>query len=174
MRKIFTILLIHVFLFSTFAQSTIDLFDISTPTSTEGSTLSDVPVSADYIIGENNEIYITVNIWGEVKKTGYFKVPSTTDLMTLLSIAGGPRENANIGAIKIVRVNKDEGEEGIIYINLEEYLETGNYDLVPILKPGDTVIVPGNFMSYFTNFVNIVAKVALIVNVYYSVSRLND
>ena len=143
----------------------------SSSTSSNSSEINDF--SSEYQIGENDEIYINVNIWGEVKKTGMYKVPSTTDLLKLISLTGGPLKYADIGAIKIVRLNLEEGDESIIYVDLEEYLQTANYDLIPILRPGDTIVVPGNFLSYFGDFVDLVAKVALIVNVYVAVSTLS-
>ncbi len=103
-----------------------------------------------------------------------YKVPSTTDLLKLISLTGGPLKYADIGAIKIVRLNIEDGDESIIYVDLEEFLQTANYDLIPILKPGDTIVVPGNFLSYFGDFVDLVAKVALIVNVYVAVSSLSE
>jgi len=157
------------------AQEDVDLFDMNISTrSTTNSESSDTnEFSSEYQIGENDEIFINVNIWGEVRKTGMYKVPSTTDLLKLISLTGGPLKNADIGAIKIVRLNLEEGDESIIYVDLEEYLQTANYDLIPILRPGDTIVVPGNFLSYFGDFVDLVAKVALIVNVYVAVSNLS-
>ena len=155
------------------AQESIDLFDMDVSGATNSGNFENPSANADYIIGANDEILINVNVWGEIKKTGHFMVPSTTDLLTLISHAGGPLKNANIGTIKIVRINLEDGDESIIYVDLEDFLQSGNYDLIPILKPGDTVIVPGNFMSYFSDFVNVVAKVALIVNTYLVISDIN-
>jgi len=176
-----SIVLIYIIGFSSvsvslYAQEEVDLFDmnISNTSSSSTNTSSEInDFSSEYQIGENDEIYINVNIWGEVKKTGMYKVPSTTDLLKLISLTGGPLKYADIGAIKIVRLNLEEGDESIIYVDLEEYLQTANYDLIPILRPGDTIVVPGNFLSYFGDFVDLVAKVALIVNVYVAVSTLS-
>ena len=158
------------------ASEDVDLFDMNISTRSNSINTDDSNTnefSSEYQIGENDEIYINVNIWGEVRKTGLYQVPSTTDLLKLISLSGGPLKNAYIGAIKIVRLNLEEGDESIVYVDLEEYLQTANYDLIPILRPGDTIIVPGNFLSYFADFVDLVAKVALIVNVYVAVSNLS-
>ncbi|PID28621.1 MAG: hypothetical protein CR982_04230 [Candidatus Cloacimonadota bacterium] len=172
-KKIISILLIQSFLFTMFAETTIDIFDMDSSPKNSGS-LIDQEINSGYIIGENDEIMIKINIWGEVKRTGMFTVPSDTDLVSMISFVGGPMENANLGSIKIVRTVVEEGEEAIIFVNMEDFLQTGNYDLLPDLRPGDTIIVPGNVMSYFSDFINIVAKLALIVNIYYTVSRIDD
>lgn len=170
------IILLLILIFSSLNYAQVDIFDVNSGRGSKSTAVStgtsDLP--NEYTIGGDNDIYINVNVWGEVRRTGYYKVASSTDLLTMLSHTGGPTENANIGAIKIVRINLDKGDESIIYVDMEEFLQTGNYDLIPILKPGDTIVVPGNFMSYFTDFVNVVAKVALVINVYYAVSRISQ
>ena len=180
MKKKLLLTTLLILIMSLFAQEDIDLFDMnlstspSTTTSTQGNVNPGTTmISPDYIIGQNDEIMINVNVWGEIYKPGHYMVPSTTDLLTIISNAGGPKANANIGAIKIVRINAEEDENSIILIDLENFLQTGNYDLIPILKPGDTIVVPGNFMKYFSDFINVVAKVALIINVYYTLTKIN-
>ena len=173
MKKVISIILIHSFFFMLYAQSSIDIFDMESSTKNSGSLINQ-ELNNGYIIGENDEIMIKINVWGEVKRTGMFTVPSDTDLVSMISFVGGPMENANLGSIKIVRTALEQGEEAIIYVNMEDFLQTGNYDLLPDLKPGDTIIVPGNVMSYFSDFINIVAKLALIVNIYYTISRINE
>lgn len=170
MNKKVIIVLILICSAMSFAQ--VDIFDMNS--SSKSTTSGNSDLSNEYTIGGDNDIYINVNVWGEVKKTGNYKIASSTDLLTMLSNAGGPTDRANISSVKIVRINLDQGDESIIVINLEEFLQTGNYDLIPILKPGDTIVVPGNFLSYFTDFVNVVSKVALVINVYYAVSRISE
>ncbi|MBN1970006.1 MAG: SLBB domain-containing protein [Candidatus Delongbacteria bacterium] len=174
MKKIISLLLISSMLYTIFAQTAIDIFDMNNSKIEKKQTLDDEFINNGYIVGDNDEIQIRINIWGEVKRTGQFTIPSDTDLVSMISFCGGPSENANLSSIKIVRTNLELGEEAIIYVNLEDFLQTGDYDLLPPLKPGDTIIVPGNIMSYFSNFINVVAKLALIVNIYYTVSRINE
>lgn len=60
---------------------------------------------AQYFLGEEDELLMRVNIWGFVRKPGQYMVPTDTDLISLISFAGGPVEQAKVKAIKIVRVN---------------------------------------------------------------------
>lgn len=92
--------------------------------------------------GSNNEqLMINTYIWGQVRNPGLYKIPDNTDLLTLISSAGGPTENAKLAKIKIVRPTS-KGDK-IIYVDLNEYMKTGDMSLIPIMKPGDTVFVAG-------------------------------
>ena len=55
--------------------------------------------AAQYYLGENDEILVPVNIWGFVRLPGQYFVPNNTDLISLLSFAGGPTEDAKISNI---------------------------------------------------------------------------
>jgi len=66
-------------------------------------------------------------------------VPDNTDLLALISLAGGPTENAKLTKVKIVRPTA-EGEK-IIWVNLNKYMESGAEKMIPTMKPGDTIIV---------------------------------
>lgn len=89
----------------------------------------------------NEQLMINTYIWGQVQNPGLYKIPDNTDLLTLISSAGGPTENAKLSKIKIIRPT-EQGEK-IIYVNMQEYMKTGNMELIPIMKPGDTVFIAG-------------------------------
>lgn len=63
---------------------------------------------AQYFLGAADELIMRVNIWGFVRKPGQYMVPTDTDLISLMSFAGGPIEQAKIKSIKIVRTNPSE------------------------------------------------------------------
>ena len=117
------------------------------------------------------QLKIRTYIWGQVRNPGLYIVPDDTDLLTLISSAGGPTENAKLSKIKIIR-STVEGEK-VITINLKEYLETGQAELIPILKPGDTVIVSGSTYYAFTNAVNWLSQIAVILSVYIAISNVS-
>ena len=58
---------------------------------------------AQYYLGDEDELLMKVNIWGFVRKPGQYMIPPNTDLISLMSFAGGPIEQAKIKSIKIVR-----------------------------------------------------------------------
>jgi hypothetical protein len=59
--------------------------------------------AAQYYLGEQDELLIKVNIWGLVRRPGQYMVPKDTDLISLISFAGGPLDEARMKKIKIIR-----------------------------------------------------------------------
>lgn len=127
---------------------------------------------ANYYYAESNELTILVNIWGFVQQSGRYEVSSSTNLVELLSLAGGPKESANLKKIKITRQIKTESgiEKKEFIINLEN-LTTLNKDQLR-LYPGDTIFV--DHTSWYTikyvidtvsTLAVICASVAVLINV---------
>ena len=118
------------------------------------------------------QLKIKSYIWGQVRKPGLYIVPDDTDLLTLISSAGGPTENANLKKVRIIRASED-GEK-IIFVNLSKYIETGNEELIPILQPGDTVVVSGSTYYAFTKAVAWISQIAVVLSVYISFTNLSN
>ena len=118
------------------------------------------------------QLKIRTYIWGQVRNPGLYIVPDDTDLLTLISSAGGPTENAKLSKIRIIRATA-EGEK-VIWVDLKEYLETGQADIIPILKPGDTVIVSGSTYYAFTKAVNWLSQIAVMLSVYVAISNISN
>lgn len=114
------------------------------------------------VMGADNEIFMQVNVWGEVKQPGTLQVPDNTDLISLLSFAGGPTENAKLSQVKLIRSFSPKKEVKII--NVEKYLKKGNHEAVPIIKPGDTIIVPKTGFHSLTRFISFVYNLAVIAS----------
>lgn len=140
----------------------------------EGVTTTYNPASIYLYSGTlagTEQLKIKAYIWGQVKKPGLYIVPDNTDLLTLISSAGGPTENAKLSKIRIIRTT-EEGDQ-VIWVNIKKYLETGNPDLIPVLKPGDTVVVSGSTYYAFTKAVDWLAQIAIILSVYVAISNIN-
>ena len=116
------------------------------------------------------QLKIKTYIWGQVKKPGLYIVPDNTDLLTLISSAGGPTENAKLSKIRIIRTT-EEGDK-VIWVNIKKYLETGDPELIPVLKPGDTIVVSGSTYYAFTKAVDWLAQIAIILSVYVAISNI--
>ncbi len=116
------------------------------------------------------QLKIKAYIWGQVKKPGLYIVPDNTDLLTLISSAGGPTENAKLSKIRIIRTT-EEGDK-VIWVNMKKYIETGDPELIPVLKPGDTVVVSGSTYYAFTKAVDWLAQIAIILSVYVAISNI--
>ncbi|MBN2011347.1 SLBB domain-containing protein [candidate division KSB1 bacterium] len=135
-----------------------------TKASTKDKQQTDLPRGAQYFLGTTDELLIRVNIWGFVRTPGQYMVPSETDLISLLSFAGGPMPSAKLSKIKIVRKSNNSNKEEIIQINVKKYIEDGNI-AIPRLKPDDTIIVKPSRWHYFSTSLEFVTRVATVVQV---------
>ncbi len=138
--------------------------------------------AAQYHLGDKDQILMSVNIWGYVAKPGQYVVPRNTDLISLISFAGGPKEGANLSRVRIVRggelatgqadpysVNGKPGKSSagdarvtILNVDVKHNLSSGAVGAIPVLKGGDTVLVPQTFGSRFKNAVGISSLVGVI------------
>lgn len=116
---------------------------------------------AQYILGSDDVLLITVNLWGHVQRPGIYSIPSSFGLIDLLSSAGGPLKTARLNDVKIIRKNQE-----VIKVNLKEFMKTGNKDLLLPLQPGDLVIVSGSVADILQRVVAIARDLAIIVNVW--------
>jgi len=118
----------------------------------------------EYHLGEENKLEIKVNVWGEVSVPGAYRVPDNTNLVELISLAGGPTDYANLGKVKITRLSGD-GEK-MIKVNLHDYLD-GESNVTPIvLLPGDTIRVPRNAKHAWRSAIQVLSDVAVIATLY--------
>jgi SLBB domain len=138
--------------------------------SSSGFNSASIYLYSDTLTGAE-QLKIKTYIWGQVRKPGLYIVPDNTDLLTLISSAGGPTENAKLSKVRIVR-SLAEGEK-IIWVDLKKYVESGDEELIPMLQPGDTVLVSGSTYYAFTKAVAWISQIAVILSVYVSISNLN-
>jgi len=122
---------------------------------------------AQYILGSGDILLININLWGFVQRPGIYSIPSSYSLIDLISSAGGPRENSRLSEVRIVRKNQE-----VIVVDVEEFLKTGDSGKLPVLQPGDTVVVPGSLTNIFLNIVAFMRDVAIIVNVFVLANRI--
>jgi hypothetical protein len=89
--------------------------------------------------GRPGSIYMKVNLWGAVNKSGIHYVPPKTDIIGLLSYAGGPKGQSDLEEVTIRRQIQDQEE--ILKLNLKEILggdDRSSYRL----EPNDIIMVP--------------------------------
>lgn len=104
------------------------------------------PYGGQYYVflGSEKEPQINVQIWENIIRPGLYSVPRATDVVTLISLAGGPKEGADLSRVKIIRNNP---HHEMITVNLSDYIK-GKNQSVPILQPDDIVIIPQS--KFFT------------------------
>lgn len=157
MKHLFVII-ISTIIFSTacFAQDTPSII----PSTTSSA------YSYSGTMGDEEQLRIYTQIWGQVQKPGFYLVPDDTDLLTLLSLAGGPTENAKLSKIRIVRPSQENEQGEVIWLNLKNYLDTGNYDIIPVLRAGDTVVVSGTVFYGMERVADFLADFATVLSIY--------
>ena len=119
-----------------------------------------------YYLGQANELLMRVNVWGRVMHPGQYYVPASTDLVTLISAAGGPESRSRLTDVRVVRGGSGNTSE-VLEVNLKKYLKTGDKRLIPSLRPEDTVIVNGSAWQLFTEAMTVTGSVAIIANAYF-------
>jgi hypothetical protein len=122
---------------------------------------------AQYILGTNDVLLISVNLWGHIQRPGIYSIPSSFGLIDLLSSAGGPLKSARLNDVRVIRKNQE-----VIKVNVKEFMKTGNKDLLVPLLPGDLVIVSGSALDIFATIVAIVRDIAIVANVIILAQRI--
>ncbi|WP_318514552.1 SLBB domain-containing protein [Photobacterium leiognathi] len=83
----------------------------------------------------------TVMVIGSVKGPGRFKWNKKLTFLEVFALAGGPLETANLSSIRIIKKNNND-PNSIIYFDLEKFIDRGgNFAGLPIIRPGDTIMV---------------------------------
>jgi hypothetical protein len=114
-------------------------------------------------LGTEDELQFDVYVWGQVNKPGLYAIADGTDLISLISLAGGPTDDAKLTRVTVV---PGRGEaRAPITIDLEEFLESGKRQDIPLLRPGDTVVVPAKLTHSLFRFTGVLSVAALIANV---------
>lgn len=130
----------------------------------------------EYIMTESGRLEMVVYIIGEIKRPGEYQVPDDTNLLELISKAGGPTEFSNMSKVMITRIDRDvptNGRDGrlrsrnkIVRYDVAKYLQESVDVPPPVLKPGDTILVPRNSWHKWRMAFTIVRDLAVIASVY--------
>ncbi len=117
----------------------------------------------DYITGEDGVPRMSVNVWGHVKYPGTYLVYDGIDILTCLSMAGGPLKGSNLAQVSIISKDGSSAK-----INLKNILDSNNISSIN-LKPHDTIYIDETFNHFIfssSNVVTIFLQIAiLIVNI---------
>ena len=83
----------------------------------------------------SKKVYLT----GQILAPGKYTFETIPNLWQAILEAGGPTESAILSEVTIIR---GEGEKPI-FVDLTRFLESGDSSLLPSLKSGDTIYIPG-------------------------------
>lgn len=116
-----------------------------------------------YYIAKPGELTMLVNIWGYVQKPGRYEVPGTTDIIQLISYAGGPAEYADLEMVQIIRAVRVDNRitKRRYVLDLEKLERIPDDDLR--LYPGDTVFLDSTGWVVTRDALVIVTAAALVV-----------
>lgn len=112
----------------------------------------------DYITGEDGVPRMNINILGHVKYPGTYLVYDGIDLLTCLSMAGGPLKGAKLSKISII--SKDGSS---LKVNLNNFTNLKSNKIVR-LKPYDTINIDETFSNYLFSRSNIINTLLQITN----------
>ena len=85
----------------------------------------------------------TYAVAGQVEKPGDFHFSRGTTLVNALRAAGGVTDEADLSKVALTRIAAD-GTASTVLVNVEAWLEdtTPSESAIPVLQPGDVVLVP--------------------------------
>jgi len=115
------------------------------------------------------QLKVVVHVWGEVENPGEYRVPDGTNILELISKAGGPTEYGNLGKVKLTHVTGKSNRA--VTVNLKDYLEKESFKPLPTIHNGDVVRISRNTWSKWRTIIKIAADVAIMANVYYWFTR---
>jgi polysaccharide export outer membrane protein len=85
---------------------------------------------------------IKVMVLGQVAQPGVYSVQNTSTPQGAVGQAGGFLPGAQLSQIKLIREEGDAANVQVV--NLEKFYLEGDPAYLPLLKDGDTIVVPGN------------------------------
>ena len=134
MKMIFSLLIATVISTSVYAQ-------VSTQTELNTNKQAEQARPGYFFYAKPFEVSMTVNLWGEVPQQGVYVISTNTDIIQLLSYAGGPREKSNLEDVMVYRSSgkKDVKGRSLKNINVRDILEGKSEPFQ--LAPGDMIVV---------------------------------
>ena len=124
-----------------------------------------------YILGESTRLEILVHIMGEVQTPGEYRVPDNTNVLELISKAGGPTQFAKLGSVVVKRgagfSDPTGSEQGrVLEVDLEDYLTKEKAKPIPVLQPGDVVTVRSNSLSTWRTIFSMARDLSVVASLY--------
>ena len=126
---------------------------------TGNTNSSTVLTGQDYITGEDGIPRMNVNIWGHVKYPGSYLVYDGIDILTCLSMAGGPIKGAKLNKVSIVSSDGTSKK-----INLEKMIQNNDVHSM-VLKPHDTIYIDQSLGNFLLTKTNVIATLLQLTNV---------
>ena len=120
-----------------------------------------------YIIDESGNIFMNINIIGHVKQPGTYLISEKSDILSVLSKAGGALPGAKLNKVALINIDGEKQE-----INLNRYLNSRLLEnLYEInFKPNDTIYIKQTVGSYLFSNTSLINSFLQLVNIYISIN----
>jgi hypothetical protein len=127
-------------------------------------TLPSASAASYYYVSKPGELTMQVNVWGYVSHPGRYEVATSTDLVQLISYAGGPIPDAKLDEVKVTRfLKRDTGiSRGEFFVNLEDLSKVDQAKLV--LYPGDTIFMGHGAMVGLRDIFTVIGTLAVVTS----------
>ena len=102
-------------------------------------------------------------------KPGRYTFNARMTVLDLLAEAGGPSSDALQRRIVVVNMGK---EVKAFHFDLEKFVRSGDYSLLPVVRPGDTVYVPDKTQSHHARFMEGIKDAAQVVGLIAAIAAL--
>lgn len=87
-----------------------------------------------------------IYVHGEVVNPGKYEFVESPNIWEAVREAGGVTAEASLASVRIIRA---EGEDQRTFlVNLQAVIESGDFESLPVLRPGDAVIIPQRSLMY--------------------------
>ncbi|MEM7647183.1 MAG: SLBB domain-containing protein [Pseudomonadota bacterium] len=117
---------------------------------------------AEYVSGDSpGTVLMRVNLWGAVNRPGIHHVPVKTDLMALVSYAGGPSNKALLDEVTIKR--QVGNTRKLIKVDVEELISGVSHHHVE-LAPNDIVVIPAKKPLIGNDTIVIVSLASVVIS----------
>jgi hypothetical protein len=163
LKFLFTFLIIVGIYSFTYSQADIQI-------GSQGTGMNQRGALFDY--SDPNAVNIKVQLWGYVELPGFYIVPSGTSINELISLAGGPTQDASLDDIRVVKI-KEGSQTTMVKYNYNDIMWEDNirsHINYTQLDAGDIVAIPGEpryFMrqdiAYYLGIVTALASIAALI-----------
>ena len=128
--------------------------------------------SERYITDSNGNIRMNVNVWGHIGQPGNHLVFEGIDIVTLLSMVGGPMNGARLDRIKIIREVPEQNGQLIFTLNFNEFINTGDRSNFIKIKPNDTIIIPQKISSLLISSASGINTILSLITIYIQITSV--
>ena len=114
----------------------------------DGGPMDTLPIlrPGDTVLVPTREAMYTgaegVNVIGAVIRPGMYRLEAREDLMSVILLAGGPTDRANLGEVRVIRPGASATKAETLTLTLKDFMDKGDMADNPAIRAGDTVAVP--------------------------------